>query len=346
MLPWILAASTLVTVAGDGTQGFGGDGGAAIAAQLSDPTGLTRGPDGALYVCDTANHRIRKIAADGTITTVAGTGERGWSGDGGPATGARLDEPFEVRFDAAGRLYWVERLSHTVRRVDPETGIVTTIAGSGHSGFSGDGGPAVAAELNDPHSIAFDGTGDLYIADVKNHRIRKVDVKRGTIATFAGTGEKQVPADGAAIAGAPLSGPRALDFDRAGNLWVALREGNMVVKLDLAKGTIEHVAGTGEKGLSGDGGPAGDATLNGPKGLAVAPDGDVYVADTENHVIRRIDVKTRTIERVAGTGERGAVATGTARESPLARPHGVFVDADGTVFIGDTEAQRVQVIRK
>ena len=338
----VQAASTIGRFAGTGVAGFSGDGGAAVQAQLNDPTGIARGPDGALYVCDTANHRVRKVSPDGTITTVAGTGEPGWSGDGGPATAAKLHEPYEVRFDPAGDVFWVERLSHTVRKLDRKTGIVTTVAGNGSAGFSGDGGPATRAQLSDPHSIGFDRAGDLYICDVRNHRLRKVVMKTGEISTFAGTGERKPTPDGARFAGVPLNGPRALDFDRQGNLWVALREGNAVYKLDLAQGAIHHVAGTGKKGFTGDGGPAKAATLNGPKGLSVAPDGNVFIADTENHAIRMIDVKRGTIELVAGTGVGGDGPEGAALNCQLSRPHGVFADRDGSVFIGDSGANRVR----
>jgi streptogramin lyase len=341
----VAARADILSFAGTGEKGFSGDGGPATHAQLNDPTGIARGPDGALYICDTANNRIRKVAANGTITTVAGTGETGWSGDGGPATAAKLHEPYEVRFDRAGNVFWVERLSHTVRKRDAKSGFVTTIAGNGKAGFSGDGGPATQAQLSDPHSIGFDAAGDLYIADVRNHRLRKVTMKTSVISTFAGTGERKPTPDGARFAESPLFGPRALDFDRAGNLWLALREGNAVYKLDLKAGTIHHVAGTGQKGFTGNGGPAKAATLNGPKGLAIAPDGNVFIADTENHAIRRIDVKTGTMDVVAGTGERGDGPAGNPLNCRLARPHGIFVDADGAVFIGDSEAHRVRVIR-
>jgi len=336
---------TVVTFAGTGAKGFSGDGGAAAKAQLNDPSGIVRGGDGALYICDTANHRIRKVTPDGRIRTIAGTGEAGWSGDGGPATMAKLNEPYEVRVDAAGDLLWVERLSHTIRKCDAKTGTITTVAGNGTAGFSGDGGPARKAQLSEPHSIGLDKAGDLYIADVKNHRVRKVDMKAGTISTFAGTGEGKPTPDGARFASAPLHGPRALDFDRDGNLWLALREGNAVLKLDLAKGTAHHIAGNGKKGLGGDGGPAKEASLNGPKGLSVAPNGNVYIADTENHAIRMIDVRKGTIHLVAGTGARGDGPEGDPLKCQLARPHGVFVDRDGSVFIGDSEAHRVRVIR-
>jgi streptogramin lyase len=337
-------AATIRTVAGNGTKGSSGDGAAATAAQLADPGGIARGLDGALYICDTANHRIRKVTPDGKITTVAGTGEGGWSGDGGPATAAKLHEPYEVRFDRAGHIFWVERLSYSVRRLDPKTGLITTIAGNGTPGFSGDGGPATAAQLNDPHSIGFDRAGDLYICDVKNLRIRKVAMKTGVITTLAGTGKAAPTPDGAPFNGAPLAGPRALDFDRDGNLWVALREGNTVLKLDLAAGTVHRIAGTGQKGFTGDGGPALTATLNGPKGLSIGPDGRVFIADTENHVIRVIDPRSGTIALIAGTGKPGDGPEGDPLACALKRPHGIFADADGAIYIGDTETYRVRVI--
>jgi streptogramin lyase len=337
--------STIGTFAGTGTKGFAGDGGPADHAQLGGPTGIARGRDGALYICDTDSHRIRKVTPTGHIQTVAGTGEAGWNGDGGPATAARLNEPYEVRFDVLGNVFWVERLSHSVRKLDIKTGIITTVAGSGVPGFSGDGGPATQAKLNEPHSIGFDKIGNLYICDVKNHRIRKVDLKTGLISSVCGTGEKKPTPDGAKIPGAPLSGPRALDFDAAGNLWLALREGNAILKLDLAKGTVHHVAGTGKKGFTGDGGPARDATFNGPKGLSVAPNGNIYVADTENHSIRMIEMSTGKISLAAGTGTRGNGSDSDPLNCQLARPHGVFVDRDGLVFIGDTESNRIRVVR-
>src|SRR4030095_2161788 len=166
------------------------------AAQLNQPFGITRGPDGALYVCDTGNHRIRRVALDGTISTVAGNGTHGWSGDGGSATSAALNEPYEVRFDTAGNMFFVERLNHLVRRVDAKSGIISTIAGTGVAGFSGDGGAAVKAQFSEPHSIGFDSEGDLYICDIRNHRVRKVDMKSGNISTFAGNGERKPTPEG------------------------------------------------------------------------------------------------------------------------------------------------------
>ena len=337
--------SKIETFAGAGRAGYAGDGGQATKAQLDNPFGVARGPDGALYICDTMNHVIRKVDRNGIITTVAGAGKKGYSGDGGPALDAALNEPYEIRFNKQGDMFFVERLNHVVRRVDAKTRIIMTVAGSGQAGFSGDGGAATQATLNQPHSIQFDARGDLYICDILNHRIRKVDTKTGVITTFAGTGDKKPTPDGAKIAGTPLNGPRAIDFDRRGDMWLALREGNAVYRLDMKAGTIHHVAGTGEKGFTGNGGMAKLATLSGPKGLSVAPNGNVYLADTESHSIRMIDVRKQTIELIAGTGAKGDGADGDPLACQMSRPHGVFVDRDGSIFIGDSEAHRVRVIR-
>jgi streptogramin lyase len=346
MVAWAAPAQpTIRTFAGTGEPGFGGDGGPATAAHLNQPFGLVRGPDRALYVCDTENHVIRRIAPDGTISTVAGTpGRKGYAGDGGLATAALMNEPYEVRFDSAGDLYVVERVNHLVRHVDMRRGVIDTLAGTGKPGFAGDGGPATKAQFNQPHSLQFDARGDLYVCDILNHRVRRIDMKSKAIETFAGTGEKRPTPDGAKLAGTPLHGPRALDFDRAGDLWLALREGNAVYRIDMKAGTIHHVAGTGKKGFTGNGGPALQATLSGPKGVSIGPDGSVYLADTESHSIRRIDPKMGRIDLVAGMGEKGDGPDGDPLKCRLSRPHGVFVDADGSIFVGDTEAHRVRVI--
>ncbi|HYC71001.1 MAG TPA: hypothetical protein VEB66_07340 [Opitutaceae bacterium] len=337
------AAGEARTIAGTGRKGFAGDGGPAAAAQINEPNGVIKAADGSIYFCDTGNQRIRRIR-NGAIETIAGRGEAGWSGDGGPALAAKLNFPYEVRLDASGNVFWVERNANVVRRLDAHSGIVTTVAGNGTRGFSGDGGPATAAQMSDVHSIAFDAKGDLYIGDVRNNRIRKVAMATGVITTYAGTGRTGLPVDGAGVADAPIHGPRALDIDRAGNLWVALREGNAVLRIDLADGTVHHVAGTGAKGSAGDGGPAKDCTFDGPKGIAVGTDGRVYVVDTENQVIRRIDPHRGTIERFAGSGARGDGPDGDPLACALNRPHGIFVDRDGTVLIGDSENHRIREI--
>ena len=339
------ARAQIDTFAGVGRAGNSGDGGAATRALLDNPFGVVRGPDGALYVCDTMNHVIRKVSTAGTISRVVGSGMAGYSGDGGPAADAKLNEPYEVRFDKKGNMFWVERASHVVRRLDARDQTVSTVAGTGKEGFSGDGGPGVKAALSQPHSIQFDPAGDLYVCDIGNHRVRRVDMKTGIITTFAGTGEQAPTPDGSSIEGTPLNAPRAVDFDREGNMWLALREGNAVYRLDPKSRTIHHIAGTGKKGFTGNGGPARQATLSGPKGLSIAPDGNVYLADTESHSIRMIDLAKNTVELIAGTGEKGDGPDGDPLACKMARPHGVFVDSNGWVFVGDSEAHRVRVIR-
>jgi streptogramin lyase len=335
-------APRIVTIAGTGRAGYSGDGGPAVQARIQDPYGLCKGPDGALYFCDRGNHVIRRVTAAGLIETVAGTGERGYSGDGGPARRARLSEPYEVRFDADGNLVFVEMSNHLIRRVDRRSRLISTLAGSGTAGYGGDGGLAREAVFRQPHSIQFDRAGALYICDIGNHRVRRVDPRTGRIATFAGTGAKERAADGAAWAAAPLLGPRALDFDARGALWLALREGNAILRLDLETGVLVSMAGTGESGFTGNGGLATQARLSGPKGISAAPGGDIYFADTESHTLRRLDVRKRTVELVAGTGARGDGPDGDPLKCQLARPHGVFVDADGAVYVGDSENHRVR----
>ena len=341
-----LLATVVETVAGTGVSGSAGDGGLAVRAQVGNPYGLTLGPDGGLYVCEIDTERIRRVdLTDGSISTVAGTGEAGYSGDGGSAAEALLNDPYEVRFDAYGNMYFVEMLNAVVRKVDHRTGTISTVAGTGEHGFSGDGGPARDATFNRPHSIALDGRGSLYIADIGNHRVRRIDLATGTVHTFAGTGERGPTPDGAPVRGTPLNGPRALAFGPGGDLFLALREGNTVYRVDMQAMTVHHIGGTGNRGYTGDGGPATLATLAGPKGIEVGPDGSVYLADTENHVIRRIDLASGLISTVAGDGTRRDGPDGDPLQCGLARPHGVYVDSSGVVYIGDSENHRVRVVR-
>jgi streptogramin lyase len=354
ILPFVIALTlsasaadwTITTFAGTGQKGFSGDGGKATQAVLDNPFGLVRGPDGALWFCEYGGQRIRRVTPDGVIHTAAGIGQKGYSGDGGPAIQATFNLPHEIRFDKAGNYYIADMTNHAVRRVDAKTKIITTFAGTGQPGYSGDGGPASKAQLKQPHSIQFGPDGSLYICDIGNNCIRKVDMKTGIITTFAGTGKPGDTPDGAPLDGTPLRGPRSLDFDKEGNLWLVTREGNQVLKIDAKTGIISVVAGTGKKGFTGNGGPARDATLSGPKGIALDAEGNAWLADTESHSIRVIKAKTGTIELVAGTGEKGDGPDGDPLHCQMARPHGVFVDADGSVYIGDSESQRVRVLRK
>ncbi len=339
-------AAEVVTIAGTGEERYFGDDGPATMAGVSGPFGLVVGPHEAVYVCEIGNHVIRRIdPKSGIITTVAGCGEAGYAGDGGPATQAKLNEPYEVRFDAQENLYFVEMMNHLVRRVDAASGIISTVAGVGTAGFSGDGGPATQAQLHRPHSIALDNAGNLFICDIANHRVRRVDQATGIMTTFSGTGEQAATTDGAPLTGTPLNGPRALDFDGMHSLYLALREGNAVYRMDLSTSTIHHLAGTGVNGYAGDGGPAKNAKLSWPKGISLGPQGDVYLADTESHTIRVISHATGIIDTLVGDGQEGDGPDGDPRHCRLARPHGVFVDADGHVYIGDSSNHKVRVFR-
>lgn len=342
----LVASEVVTTVVGNGAEAPFAATGNATEVSSAQPFGLATGPGGALYVCEVGSHVIRRVdLVSGQTEVIAGSGVAGYSGDGGLATQARLNEPYEIRVDAKGNLLFVEMQNHVVRRVDGTTGIISTIAGNGQPGFSGDGGAATAAMLRQPHSIALDAEGNLYICDIGNHRIRQVSAVSGQIQTFAGNGEKKPTPDGAGLAGTPLNGPRAMDYDGQHSLYLALREGNAIYRIDLRERTLHHLAGTGTSGYSGDGGPAKLAQLAGPKGIAVTASGDLYFADTESHTIRVYRAAERTVQTVMGDGIRGNGPDGLATSCRLDRPHGVFVDRSGRLFVGDSNNHRVRVLQ-
>jgi DNA-binding beta-propeller fold protein YncE len=334
----LAARASVSTLIGTGTPGLSDQ-------QVNNPYGLAIGPDGTLLFCDLDNQRVRRLdLRTRRTTTVAGNGRRAYAGDGGSATDAALNMPHEIQFDRAGHLYIAERDNHVIRKVDARTGVITTFAGTGVPGFSGDAGPATRAQLRAPHSIAVDPGGRrLLICDIGNHRIREVDFASGTITTFAGTGEPRPTPDGAPLTGTPLNGPRAMAFDGQEHLYLALREGNAIHRINTRTATIHHVAGTGEQGYAGDDGPARVAKLAGPKGLACFRD-LLYIADTESHTIRRIDLRSGVITTVLGTGRKGDGPGPDPLRCALSRPHGVLVDAQGAVYVGDSEAHRIRVL--
>jgi DNA-binding beta-propeller fold protein YncE len=335
--PALAADPAVSTLIGTGQPGYSD-------RQVNNPYGLVIGPDRALYFCDLDNQRIRRFDLSTRRTTdIAGNGQKAYSGDGGPAVAASLNMPHEIQFDRDGHLYIAERDNHVIRKVAARTGLISTLAGTGAPGFSGDGGPAARAQLRQPHSIALDSAGRLLICDIGNHRIRRVNLSTGTIETYGGTGERLPTPDGAAVHGTPMNGPRTIALDPDGQLFVALREGNAIYRIDARTDRLRHVAGTGEQGYAGDGGPARRATLAGPKGLACARD-SLYIADTENHVVRRIDLASGIISTVLGTGRRGDGPEPNPLGCALSRPHGVFVDAGRILYVGDSEAHRIRVI--
>jgi DNA-binding beta-propeller fold protein YncE len=342
-----MSSSALIfTVVGTGEAGYSGDGEVARRAGLHQPFDVALDRQGNLYFSEANNHCVRRVEhGSGIITTVAGTGTAGYSGDGGPATQAQLNSPYGIALDAANNLYIVDRLNACIRVVEAATGLIHTVAGTGQSGFSGDGGLAHRAQFQEPNDIVLDGKGRAFIADVRDHRIRMVDLTSGTIATFAGTGEAGSSGDGGPVSGATLFGPRALAFGPTGDLYICLRNDHRVRKVDMPTGTIQTVAGTGERGYTGDHGPALLATFNGPKEIAVDRQDAIVLVDTENHCIRRIEATSGLVTTVAGTGQPGGSGDGgPATVATLKRPHGACIDEMGNIYIGDSENHRVRFV--
>lgn len=335
-----LHAEKIVLVAGGGT---GEKDVPATEAKLLEPFGVEFTAAGEMVIVEmTSGNRVLKVDAQGMLRVVAGTGAKSYSGDGSPATEATFNGIHNLQITPAGDLLIADSFNNTLRKIDPKTGVITSIAGNGQKGFSGDGGPAARAQFSNLIQIALDPAGKLlYCADIGNRRIRRIDLTSGVISTVAGNGKAGVPADGAEAVSAPLVDPRAVTPDADGGFYILERNGNALRYVDSA-GKIRTVVGTGAKGLSGDGGPALAATMNGPKYLTLDRDGTVLIADAENHVIRRYAPKTGLITRVAGTGKRGTAGLGgSPLECELARPHGVTVTKDGTLFITDSYNDRI-----
>lgn len=344
-------SGAITTVAGHGPLGFAGDGGPATAALLADPEGLAADSRGNLYVFDCFNARVRVIKADGTIATIAGTGERGFSGDGGPATSAQLspqcgaNDPAGLAVDGAGDVFIADTGNNRVRMVTP-AGVITTVAGTGIAGFGGDGGPATAARLYYPTGLAVDGQGDLYIADAGNQRVRMVS-PTGIIATVAGNGTNGcnlcTQGEGGPATSFALTDPVGLAMD-GGNLLVADWINDRVYTVTPG-GIISILAGGPHApnqagGFSGDGGPATAAELDGPAALAVDSHGTVYIADSVNDRVRAV-APNGTMSTYAGDGSRsfreGAPATGGS----VGSAEGLAVNGQGRVYIAATAANRV-----
>ncbi len=321
------------TIAGTGTAGFGGDGSAALPAQFNSPSGIAVDSSGSLFIADSLNLRIRKIAGS-NISTVAGNGLLSDSGDGGAATAAQLNSPLGVAVDSSGNLYVADTGNNVVRKIAPG-GVITNFAGNGTAGFGGDGGAATSAQLNGPQGLAVDASGNLYIADAGNARIR--EVSGGTITTVAGSGTAGFSGDGGSATGAQLNFPSAVAVDAAGNLYIADFSNNRIRKVSGA--TITTIAGNGNAGFSGDGGQATSAQLNTPRGVAVDASNTIYIADTGNNLVRRVTAGG-AIFTLAGNGAPGFSGDGgSATAAQVGNPAAVAVDAGANVYIADGSAR-------
>ena len=333
------------TVIGTGGAGYAGDGGPASAALLREPFMCSFDSAGNIYLAEARNHCVRRIDRDtGVITTIAGNGSAGYSGDGGPAVAATLNEPYSLTVHPqSGDIYIVDRMNAAVRRVDGTTGFITTVAGTGEPGYGGDGGPGNRAQLREPNDCFLDSRGGLLIADIQDQRVRRLDLASGIISTFAGNGEKARHGDGLPAQEASILGARAICQDRSGNTYIAEREGNGVRQVDV-QGIMSTLAGTGERGYSGDGGPALLATWGAPKAIRCDGQGNIIVVDTENHAIRRIDAGSGIVTTIAG-GHQGGDGDGEdATQAGLDRPHGCEVGREGNIYIADSNNHRVRVV--
>ena len=339
-----LRAETIVLIAGGGS---GPDGGPAAGAKINHPFGTGMDKAGNIYIPEFGGDRIRKIDTQGIITTIAGTGTKGHSGDGGPANKAQVNWVHNLIVAPDGNLYIADTGNFCVRKIDLATGLISTFAGTGKKGFSGDGGPAAKAEFGGIYCVAFDAKGDRLLAvDLDNRRIRAVDMKTGIVTSVAGNGQKGLPKNGAEAATSPLTDPRAVAADAAGTVYILERGGNALRAVD-SNGTIRTVVGTGKKGLSGDGGNALNAELSDPKHLCIDLENNVLIADSDNHVVRKYSPKDGKITRVAGTGKAGTEGlNGPPENVQMRQPHGVFVDANGTIYISDSFNDRVLKIVK
>lgn len=339
-------AQMIATIAGKGLPTFGGDGGISRAADLNYTCGIAIDKAGNLFVADAHNQRIRKIdAITGIISTVAGNGISSFSGDGGPAISAKLSNPTSVAVDDTGNLYIADCYNNRIRKVSANTGIITTIAGNGSAGFSGDGGTATAAKLSNPSGIAVDRLGNLYIADPQNQRIRKVSARTGFISTIAGNGTQGFAGDGGLATAANLKYPLSVTLDSLSNIYIADQYNNRIRKVDALTGIITTVAGNGIQGFGGDGAAANSAQLNLPSSVSIDPLGNLYIADQYNNRIRKVNNSTGIIQSIVGKGAAGFGGDGgIAGSASLNHPTDIAIDGEGNLYISDRDNNRIRKV--
>ncbi len=334
------AAAKIELIAGGGTKESHAP---ATECVLREPFGTEFLPDGTLAIIEmVSGNRLLRVDKAGIMKIIGGTGMKGYSGDGGDARKAQINGVHNIAVTPEGDIFLSDAWNYRVRKISGKTGIITTFAGTGKKGFSGDGGPADKADFGTVIQVALDPSAKhLYVADIDNKRIRRIALATGIVETVAGIGKAGKPEDGADAKSAPLSDPRAVVAAADGSFYILERNGNALRLVDAA-GKIKTVVGTGKPGLSGDDGPALEATMSGPKHLCLDRDGNVIIADAETHTIRRYDPKTGKITRIAGTGKKGAAGIGgDPLACELARPHGVTIAPDGRLVITDSYNNRV-----
>jgi len=341
----VARADKVVLVAGGGEKG---DGAPATEARLHHPFGVDFDKSGAMFIAELEGGHVHRVDVKGIFSTIAGTGEKiGDAGDGGPAEKATFNGMHSLAIAPSGEIYIADTWNNRVRKIDQKGMTIGPFAGTGKKAYAGDDGPAVKADCGGIYCVAFSPDAKtLYLADLDNRRIRAVEMSSGTIRLIAGNGERGVPVDGAVAREAPLVDPRAVAADGDGKVYILERSGHALRVVDRA-GKIRTVAGTGQPGPAGDDGSALAATLRGPKHLCLDRDGNVLIADTDNHVIRKFLPKEGKLVRVAGTGKMGdAGLNGPPDKVELNQPHGVYVDREGKLYIVDSHNNRVLKIVK
>lgn len=366
---------SIYTIAGSGEPGFGGDGKDSRSAMLNEPKGVTIDGKGNIYIADSENCLIRYVDKEGTINTIAGSvvplphdedkveqllyqrelgtvsRKEGLAaesiGDDGPARSAKLRFPSALAIDQVGNIYITDTYNHRARKVDISTGIITTIAGNGQDGFGGDDGPAIEASLSEPSGIALDQEGNIYIADLMNHKIRKVDKITGIITTVAGSGQGSFSGDNGPAIYAALAGPSGVALDKEGNIYIADTFNNRIRMVDKNTGFMSTIAGDGNIFRIGEK-ESSEKSISRPYATAIDSNGDIYVTDSDNHLIRKINRKTGEIVSVAGNGKAGFSPDDTpANEASLNYPFGIAIDSNDNIYIADTFNHRIRkVIQK
>lgn len=335
-------AQTINSIAGTGTAGYGGDGGAATLAMLRSPAHVKVDASGNIYIADYLNQRIRKIDASGNISTVAGSsGVGGFAGDGGPATAAQLFQPADVAIDGSGNIYISDYQNRRIRKVNT-SGVISTVAGTGVNAYTGDGGPATAAAVGSPVGINTDAAGNVYFADEASHVVRKITVATGIITTLAGTGALGYSGDGGAATAAQLYQPKDVCLDAAGNIYIADYRNHRIRKIN-SSGTISTCAGGSSAGFSGDGMLAVLAKLNYPYAVTIDPGGNMFITDSWNNRIRRVNA-AGVIHTYAGNGTYGFSGDGGAATAAKIGAAGITTDAAGNLYIADEGNHRLRKV--